>query len=100
MAVDPGFLSTYVRDIADWPRPGINFKDITPLLGDPKAFGATVDALADHFEDRGVDKVLGIEARGFLFATPIAYRFGAGFVPVRKAGKLPWQIEQQEYALE
>ncbi len=76
------------------------FKDITPLLADPVAFTAVVDDLAGHFADRPVTKVLGVEARGFILAAPIAYRFGAGFVPVRKAGKLPWQIEREEYELE
>lgn len=76
------------------------FKDITPLLADAEAFRATVDALGDAFADRGVDKVLGIEARGFITAAPVAHRFGAGFVPVRKAGKLPSEVEQQEYVLE
>ena len=76
------------------------FKDITPLLADPEAFTAVVDGLAGHFADRTVTKVLGVEARGFIIAAPIAYRFGAGFVPVRKAGKLPWQIEREEYELE
>ncbi len=76
------------------------FKDITPLLGDPEAFRVAVDALADRFAGVDVDRVLGIEARGFIFAAPVAYRLGAGFVPVRKAGKLPWAIEREEYALE
>jgi adenine phosphoribosyltransferase len=76
------------------------FKDITPLLADIKAFRYSVDALSDHFTGERVDKVLGIEARGFIVAAPVAYRFGAGFVPVRKPGKLPWTIESQEYALE
>ncbi|HEX6597518.1 MAG TPA: adenine phosphoribosyltransferase [Acidimicrobiales bacterium] len=89
-----------IRDIPDFPKPGVVFKDITPLLADPDAFTAVVDDLAEHFADRPVTKVLGVEARGFILAAPIAYRFGAGFVPVRKAGKLPWQIEREEYALE
>jgi adenine phosphoribosyltransferase len=76
------------------------FKDITPLLADVDAFRFTVDAIADHFAGRTVDKVLGVEARGFILAAPVAYRFGAGFVPVRKAGRLPWQIEKEEYELE
>ena len=76
------------------------FKDITPLLADPEAFTVVVDALAEHFSDRPVTKVLGVEARGFIIAAPVAYRFGAGFVPVRKAGKLPWDIEREEYELE
>src|SRR5437762_2540797 len=99
MASDPAWLSEYIRDIPDWPRPGVVFKDITPLLADAKAFPWVVDAMADHYADDHIDKVLGVEARGFLFAAPVAYRFGAGLVPVRKAGKLPWRIEQQEYEL-
>jgi adenine phosphoribosyltransferase len=93
-------LSALVRDIPDFPKPGITFKDITPLLADPDAFRATVDGIADRFDGTAVDRVLGVEARGFILAAPIAYRFGAGFTPVRKAGKLPWQVEAEEYALE
>ena len=76
------------------------FKDITPLLAAPDAFAAVVDAVAAPFADRRIDKVIGIEARGFVFAAPVAYRHAAGFVPVRKAGKLPWEIEREEYELE
>jgi adenine phosphoribosyltransferase len=97
---DAGWLKEFVRDIPDFPRPGVVFKDITPLLADVGAFRATVDALAEQFGDQRIDKVLGIEARGFIIAAPVAYRFGAGFVPVRKAGKLPWQVEKEEYVLE
>jgi adenine phosphoribosyltransferase len=93
-------LRELVRDIPDWPQPGIVFRDITPLLAAPDAFAATVDALAAPFADEPIDKVLGIEARGFVFAAPVAYRRGAGFVPVRKRGKLPWELEQEEYSLE
>jgi adenine phosphoribosyltransferase len=93
-------LKELVRDIPDFPRPGVTFKDITPLLADGDAFAATVDAVAAHFAGRAVDKVLGIEARGFIPAAPVADRLGTGFVPVRKAGKLPWQVEKQEYVLE
>lgn len=100
MAGEATWLKEHIRDIPDFPKPGVVFKDITPLLSDVDAFRFTINALADHFAGRPVDKVLGIEARGFITAAPVAYRFGAGFVPVRKAGKLPWQIEQQEYALE
>jgi adenine phosphoribosyltransferase len=100
MVSDAAWLKEHVRDIPDFPRPGVTFKDITPLLADVKAFRFTVEALSDHFEGRTVDKVLGIEARGFIVAAPVAYRLGAGFVPVRKAGKLPWQVEKQEYVLE
>src|SRR4051794_30608298 len=94
------FLLEHIRDIPDWPRQGVTFRDITPLLADAKAFRYTVDTLAEHFEDHRIDRVLGVEARGFLFAAPIAYRFGAGLVPVRKAGKLPWEVEREEYELE
>jgi adenine phosphoribosyltransferase len=95
-----GWLKEHIRDIPDFPQPGVVFKDITPLLADVDAFRFTVDALADHFSGHTVDKVLGIEARGFIVAAPVAYRFGCGFVPVRKGGKLPWQVEKQEYVLE
>src|SRR4029078_1865805 len=84
----------------DYPKPGIIFRDITPLLAAPDAFAATVDALAAPFADEPIDQVLGIEARGFVFAAPIAYQRRAGFVPGRKAGKLPWEIEREEYDLE
>src|SRR3954452_340426 len=93
-------LTALVRDVPDWPKPGVTFKDITPLLGDAAAFAGTVDALAGHYAAVEVDIVLGIEARGFIFAAPVAYRLGAGFVPVRKAGKLPWHIEAEHYDLE
>jgi adenine phosphoribosyltransferase len=97
---DAGWLRERIRDIPDFPKPGIVFKDITPLLADADALRFAVDAIARHFADRPVTKVLGIEARGFIIAAPVAYCFGAGFVPVRKAGKLPWQIEREEYELE
>jgi adenine phosphoribosyltransferase len=100
MADEAGWLKEHIREIPDFPQPGVSFKDITPLLADPKAFGASVDLLYQHFADRRVDKVLGIEARGFIVAAPVAYRFGAGFVPVRKAGKLPWEVEKEQYVLE
>lgn len=93
-------LTEFIRDINDFPKPGVVFKDITPLLGDAAAFASCVDQLAAPYADDGVSKVLGVEARGFILAAPVAYRFGAGFVPVRKAGKLPWEIERQEYELE
>ncbi|HVF75038.1 MAG TPA: adenine phosphoribosyltransferase [Acidimicrobiales bacterium] len=100
MGYDAGWLKEHIRDIPDFPKPGVVFKDITPLLGDAEAFQATVDELADAFAESQVDKVLGVEARGFIIAAPVAYRLGAGFVPVRKAGKLPWSVEKQEYVLE
>ncbi|HEX4492534.1 MAG TPA: adenine phosphoribosyltransferase [Acidimicrobiia bacterium] len=98
--MDAGWLQAHVRDIPDYPRPGVVFKDITPVLAAPDAFTAAVDAVAAPFADRRIDKVFGIEARGFVFAAPVAYRHAAGFVPVRKAGKLPWEIERAEYELE
>ncbi|MDQ3757454.1 MAG: adenine phosphoribosyltransferase [Actinomycetota bacterium] len=100
MGGDAAWLREHIRDVPEFPKPGVSFKDVTPLLAHPDAFRFAVDGLADHFEGHRVDKVLGIEARGFIVAAPVAYRFGAGFVPVRKAGKLPWSVERQEYALE
>jgi adenine phosphoribosyltransferase len=98
--VDLDWLKEHVRDIPDYPQPGVVFRDITPLLAAPDAFAATVDALAAPFREDRIDKVLGVEARGFVFAAPVAYQHLAGFVPVRKAGKLPWEIEREEYELE
>ena len=93
-------LAARVREIPDFPKPGVTFKDITPLLGDPGAFRRAVDAIVARHSCDGIAKVLGVEARGFILAAPVAYGLGAGFVPVRKVGKLPWQIESAEYALE
>ena len=107
MAVDVAHLRSLIRDIPDWPRPGVTFYDITPLLADASAFHAVVDGLADPFArgmpDAGgapVDRVLGVEARGLILAAPVAYRLDVGFVPARKAGKLPHEIEAEEYVLE
>lgn len=97
---DHTWLKEYIRDIPDFPKEGVTFKDITPLLADKKAFTYTIDAIAHHFDRDDIDKVLGIEARGFIVAAPLAYRFTAGLIPVRKKGKLPWEIESQEYELE
>ena len=91
-------LHARIRDVPDYPKPGIVFKDITPLLADGPAFAAVVTALAAGNE--GVTKVAGIEARGFILAAPVAYVLGAGFVPVRKQGKLPAQTHAQSYELE
>jgi len=91
-------ISAHVRDVPDYPKPGVLFKDITPLLGDAEAFGDVVEALAAVFGP--VDKVVGIEARGFILAAPVAYEIRAGFVPVRKVGKLPSVTFAQEYELE
>lgn len=100
MTFDASWVREHVRDIPDWPKPGVVFKDITPLLAHRQAFAATVDAMVAPFAAAEIDRVVGIEARGFIFAAPIAYRFSAGFVPVRKTGKLPWTIEREEYELE
>lgn len=97
---DAAWLKERIRDVPDFPKPGIVFKDITPLLADPQALRVTVDALAGHFADIAVDKVIGVEARGFILAAPVAYSLSAGFVPVRKTGKLPWQLAREEYELE
>lgn len=100
MASDVPWLRAYIRDIPDYPQPGVVFRDITPLLGRPEVFGRAVDDLVARFHDVAVDRVVGIESRGFILASPIAYRLRAGFVPVRKAGKLPWAVAREEYALE
>ena len=93
-------VSALIRDVPDFPEPGIVYKDITPLLADPVGFAAAVDAMVEPWVDAGVDKVVGIEARGFMFATPVAQALGVGFVPVRKAGKLPCPTLAQDYGLE
>ncbi|MEO7371620.1 MAG: adenine phosphoribosyltransferase [Ilumatobacteraceae bacterium] len=100
MASNGHWLTELVRDIDDFPTQGVSFRDITPLLGDAKGFGRAIDELADVFEGVQVDRVLGMEARGFIIAAPMAYRMGCGFVPVRKAGKLPWAVVREEYSLE
>jgi adenine phosphoribosyltransferase len=100
MVTDAPWLREHIREIHDYPEPGIVFRDITPLLGNPAAFGRTVDDLVARFHDVTVDRVVGIESRGFIVAAPVAYRLRAGFVPVRKAGKLPWAVAREEYALE
>src|SRR6266540_2898247 len=89
-----------IRDIPDFPQPGVVFKDITPLLADQDAFSSVIDLIVVHYGRGNIDKVAGIEARGFILASPVAYHFGAGFVPVRKQGKLPWESVQEEYSLE
>ena len=93
-------LKSIIRDVPDFPQQGIVFKDITPLLADEIAFSTVIDLIVVHFGRGSVDKVVGIEARGFFLASPVAYHFGAGFVPVRKAGKLPWDTESASYELE
>jgi len=93
-------LARFIRDIPDWPKKGILFRDITPLLADPQAFPAAIDALCEPFEDAGVEYVAAVEARGFIFGAAAAARLRAGFVPIRKKGKLPWQTESATYELE
>jgi adenine phosphoribosyltransferase len=93
-------LKGLIRDIPDFPQKGIVFKDITPLLADENAFSSVIDLIVVHYGRSNIDKVVGIEARGFILASPVAYHFGAGFVPVRKEGKLPWNSEREEYELE
>lgn len=93
-------MTQLVRDIPDFPEPGVTFRDITPLLGDAEGFSKSINELVQRFEDVPVDRVLGMEARGFIIAAPVAYRMGAGFIPVRKAGKLPWAVVREEYQLE
>ena len=93
-------LKKMIREVPDYPKPGILFYDLTTLLKDPRGFHALVDRLCGHYADRRVDIVVGIEARGFIFAPALAYRLGAGFVPVRKPKKLPAQTESVSYQLE
>lgn len=93
-------LADSIRDVADFPKPGIIFKDITPLLGDPAAFRQAVDQLAEPFRGAGVELVVAAEARGFIFGGAVACELGAGFVPVRKPGKLPHETAEETYELE
>jgi len=89
-----------IRTVPDFPKPGIQFKDITPVLADPQLFSGTIDLLTERFQPGNVDAVVGIDARGFIFAAAAAVKLHAGFVPVRKKGKLPYQTHEQDYALE
>lgn len=93
-------LKKLIREIPDYPKPGILFYDLTTLLQDPRGFHSLVEQLCDHYEGKKVDIVVGIEARGFIFAPALAYRLGAGFVPVRKPKKLPWKTTAATYQLE
>ena len=93
-------LRAAIRDVVDFPQPGIVFKDITPILGDGKLFRESISLLCATAGDMKIDKVVGIDARGFIFAAAVADRLGAGFVPVRKKGKLPWKTLQTAYSLE
>ena len=89
-----------IRDVPDFPKPGIVFKDITPVLGDGAVYRRVVDELVTRWKPRGVDQVVGIESRGFIFAAPLAYALGAGLSIVRKPGKLPWETIRESYSLE
>jgi adenine phosphoribosyltransferase len=93
-------LRRHIRDIPDWPKEGILFRDITPLLADPRAFAAAVEALCAGFTEAGIEYVAAVEARGFIFGAAVAEKLGAGFVPIRKKGKLPGQTESVSYDLE
>jgi adenine phosphoribosyltransferase len=93
-------LKKLIREIPDYPKPGILFYDLTTLLEDPRGFHSLVDRLCDHYNGKKVDIVAGIEARGFIFAPALAYRLGAGFVPIRKPKKLPWKTVSVTYQLE
>ncbi len=97
MATD---YSSLIRDIPDFPVPGIMFRDITPLLSDADAYRAAISELAAPFRDKGIDRVAAIEARGYFLGAPLALELGAGFVPVRKIGKLPFETFKADYALE
>jgi len=100
MSTDGSWLRAHLRDVPDFPKAGIVFKDITPLLADVDAFRFTVDAIADSWAGAGIDAVAGIEARGFLLAAPVAYRLGVPLIPIRKPGKLPWEVVEEPYELE
>jgi adenine phosphoribosyltransferase len=93
-------LRARIRDIPDFPKKGIVFKDITPVLADAHLFRQVIDAFVARWKGERIDKVIGIESRGFIFAAPLAYALGAGFTIVRKPGKLPWEVIREAYALE
>ncbi|MDH6122786.1 adenine phosphoribosyltransferase [Kitasatospora sp. GAS204A] len=93
-------LTSRIKDVPDYPKPGVLFKDIAPLLADAEAFGALTKALAERAKELGATKVVGLEARGFVLAAPAAFAAGLGFVPIRKKGKLPGEVFQQSYDLE
>ena len=93
-------LKSYIREIPDWPKPGVNFKDITPLLSDKKLFSKMIDELAKPYKNKKIDKIAGIDARGFLLASALAYKLKTGIAIVRKKGKLPSKTISRQYALE
>ncbi len=94
------WIAKHIREIEDYPIDGVTFRDVTPLLADAPAFGRAIDDLVAAVHDLTIDRVIGVEARGFIVAAPVAYRLRAGFVPVRKPGKLPWAVAREEYELE
>ena len=98
--ITPKEIEAAIRNVPDFPKPGIQFKDITPLIADPRLFAGTIDLLTDNYKPGSVDAVVGIDARGFIFAAAAALKLQAGFVPVRKKGKLPFKTHEQDYALE
>jgi len=100
MTTDGTDLSHFIREIPDWPKPGILFYDITPLLGDPHALRAAVEAMCAPYTDAGISYVAAVEARGFIFGTAVAACLNAGFVPIRKQGKLPFETQSVTYDLE
>ena len=93
-------LKDYIREIPDFPKPGILFRDITPLLAEPAAFQAVIDRLTDYYRDKQITAILAAEARGFIFAAPLALALGARFIPIRKPGKLPFETRAFHYELE
>ena len=93
-------MQELIRSIPDYPNPGVTFRDITPLLGDGPAFREAISQITERFSESNIQRVIGVEARGFILGAPIAVALGAGFVPVRKAGKLPWAVVREEYDLE
>src|SRR5947209_9479023 len=95
-----GKLRSGVRDVPDFPKKGIVFKDITPILKDGALFRASIDVFLEHCRGRKIDKIVGIDARGFLFGSAVAYELGIGFVPLRKKGRLPYKTESAKYSLE
>jgi len=99
-APPPLELTDYIRDIPDFPKPGILFRDITPLLASPAAFGQSIQQMASHYRQTHVDLVVAAEARGFIFAAPLALELDVGFVPIRKPGKLPFDTHSFHYTLE
>ncbi len=99
-AAQATWLKDFIRAVPDYPQPGVLFRDITPLLQNPAALKFVIEIMTDRYRGAGIDHVVGIESRGFIFGTPLAYLLNTGFVPVRKKGKLPYETVEQEYSLE